>query len=199
VRILTSVRQTVSTCPGRRRQVSAENDPIFRSLLPAAFASRRILSSHRGFPEVASRSRCRIERTGWRSEARSTASGSVVERVALAGPGRDLWNHPMDSNMSTAFMHRYEKKNIRSIHESCTHAYTRSVRAPPRSCSLSDWGLPWVPSRGFQKAVSVADRWARCYVVALIEAHGETLHAITKIYIRAEIEKSRTNNLTKMN
>lgn len=177
VRILTSVRQTVSTCPGRRRQVPAESVYL---LVVVASRVRDASDSpiHRGFPEVVSRSRCRFERTGWRSGARSTASGSAIERVALAGPGRDLWNHPMDSNMSTAaFMHRYEKKNIRSIHElhvyapNATHACMKSVRAPPFIVRL---GFLVVPSRGFQKAASVADRWARCYVVALIEAHGET-------------------------
>lgn len=128
--------------------MSTESDPYIYTGRCCQPRSRRVGFSrlHRGFPEVSSRSWCRIERTECRSGARSTASGSaVVERVALAGPGQDLWNHPMDSNMSTAaFMHRYEKKNIRSIPHAHarTHVYTRSVRVHSSLfVSSSGWGF----------------------------------------------------------
>lgn len=86
---------------------------------------------------------------------------------------------PSCIGMRKRILDRYASAHMHPTHRH-TYAYTKSVRAPPRSCRR-----PVGVSRGslgFQKAASVADRWARCYVAALIEAHGETFRAIAEVH-----------------
>lgn len=151
MRILTSVKQTVSTCPGRRSQVS-ESDPIYWSLLPAAFASRRILfvvdslrlprgrgviSRGQGDGAELGAPRAGVPSRGSRWRGPAGIYGTTPWIVTCQPP-------PSCIGMRKRILDRY------ASHPTPAHActrYTRSVRAPPSS---SGWGFSWFP-RAFKK------------------------------------------------
>lgn len=141
VRILTSVRQTISTCPGRRKQVFVENDPIYRSLLPAAFASRRILSSIVDFLRSLRGHGVETRRQGDGTELGTPRAGVPSRGSRWRGPagiyGTTPWivtcqPPPLCIGMRKRILNRYASRL--HMHPTQIHAYTRSVHAPPCSC-----------------------------------------------------------------
>lgn len=106
----------------------------------------------------------------------------IVERVALAEPSRDLWNHPMDSNMSTAaFMHRYGKKETldRYARVACTYTSThvdtmKRPRFSPVRVVVPLGFLVVSHSKSRLRDRSMSSLLCR----ALIEAHGVALRFV---------------------
>jgi len=141
VRILISVRQTISTCPGRCRQVFVENDPIYRSLLPAAFASRWILSFIVDFLRSLRGHGVETRGQGDGTELGAPRAGVPSRGSRWRGPagiyGTTPWivtcqPPPSCIGMRKRILNRYASHV--HMHLTQIHTYMRSVHAPPCSC-----------------------------------------------------------------